>query len=265
MAMGQRPKNDAGLLQILENFGGVFCDWLSWERRVLSSILATVVVPVIFIIVIIALYRRKKLLTSFEGVAAVTGLTYGVFMLFTSMLTRYEPFTSRLLSPVFIPLLWTLSWWIPGAIAAAKTRYRWLYTAAVLLIAAWFLNIQLAADYEYYDGVKDAGVPGYKEDPFVQSEIVQYVEKYKTSFSPGMPIYSNAGEAVYFITGLPARQLPFTAFPAKLQQYYALKNSYLVWFKDLDNPEMPPLDSILQKKSLQLIRELPDGAIYISR
>jgi hypothetical protein len=264
MAMGQRPKNNSGLLQILENFGGVFCDWLSWDRKVIPSAVMTAVIPAVFIIVMVVLYRRKKLQTSFEGVVAVTGLMYGIFMLFTSTLTRYEQFTSRLLSPLFIPLLWTVSWWIPEAVSTISRRYRWLYTAGVLVAASWFLNKQAAADYEYYDGVKDAGVPGYTEDPFVQSEIVQFVEKNKSLFNPQIPIYSNAGEAVYFIAGLPARQLPFTAFPAKLQQYYTLKNSYLVWFNDLDNPEMPILDSILQKKNLQLVKQLQDGAVYIS-
>jgi hypothetical protein len=132
-------------------------------------------------------------------------------------------------------------------------------------MAAWFLNIQLEADYEYYDGVKDAGIPGYREDPFVQSDIVQYVGKYKTDFDPRLSIYSNAGEAVYFITGLPAHQLPFSAFLQKLQQYYAMKNTYLVWFRDLDNPEMPDLNTILRNKNMILLKELPDGAVYFSR
>lgn len=264
LAMGQRPKSDAGFLLILENFGGGVCDWFSLERTATSSILTSAAVLIIFILGIFFSFHRKKSKSSFEGIIAVTGLMYCIFMLFTSALTRYEPFTSRLLSPLFIPLIWTLSSWIPGVLSTITKRYRWLYTGFVLFLAAEFLNIQLAADYEYYDGVKDAGVPGYKEDPFVQSEIVQFVEKYKTSFYPGMPIYSNAGEAVYFITGLPARQLPFTAFPSKLQQYYDAKNSYLVWFKDLDNPQMPLLDSILRHKNLQPIKELSDGAVYIS-
>ena len=158
-----------------------------------------------------------------------------------------------------------MSWWIPEFLSVTGYRFRWIYGALVLFGTAWFLNIQLAADYEYYDGVKDAGVPGYREDPFVQSEIVQFVEKNKTVFDPALPIYSNAGEAMYFVTGLPARQLPFTAFPSKLQQYYAVKNSYLVWFRDLDNPEMPLLDSIKLHKNLQPIKELADGSVYISR
>jgi hypothetical protein len=67
------------------------------------------------------------------------------------------------------------------------------------------------------------------------------------------------------VTDLPARQLPFTAFPEKVKQYYALKNTYLIWFRDLDNPEMPVLDSILQNKNLRLIKQVTDGAVYISR
>jgi hypothetical protein len=158
-----------------------------------------------------------------------------------------------------------MTWWIPEFLSATGQRNKWIFGAMVFFGAAWFLNVQLAADYEYYDGVKDAGVPGYREDPFVQSEIVQAVKKYKTSFNPVLPIYSNAGEAVYFITGLPARELPIKAFPANLHSYFALKNSYLVWFSDLDNPEMPLLDSILQNKNMMLIEQLPDGAIYQSR
>jgi hypothetical protein len=158
-----------------------------------------------------------------------------------------------------------MSWWIPGFLSINSRRYSWVFGSIILVGTAWFLNVQLAADYEYYDGVKDAGVPGYREDPFVQSEIVRAVGEYKTLFNPSLPIYSNAGEAVYFITGLPARQLPFTAYPAKLQSYYALKNSCLVWFRDLDNAEMPPLDSILHHKSMVLVKQLTDGAIYESR
>ena len=265
LAMGQRPKNDAGIFQILENFGGVYCDWLSIDRKPFPAIFLTIAVLFIFIGTLVFLYRQKKSGGSFERTAAVTGLFYFFFMLGTSALTRYEQFTSRLMSPLFIPLVWTISWWIPEFLSGLMYRYRLICAAVALCLAAVFLNIQMAADYEYYDGVKDAGVPGYREDPFVQSELVQFLGNYKTTFNPGLPIYSNAGEAVYFITGLPARQLPFAAFPARLQQYYATKNSYLVWFRDLDNPEMPSLDSILHNKNLQIVKELPGGAIYISK
>ena len=136
---------------------------------------------------------------------------------------------------------------------------------SALCFSAWFLNGELRADYEYYDGVKDAGVPGYREDPFVQSEIVRFVMQNKSGFDNKFPIYSNAGEAVYFITGLPAHQLPYSAFPKRVQRYYQGKNSYLVWFNDLENPEMPLLDSIRANKKLILLKQVPDGAVYFSK
>jgi hypothetical protein len=266
LPMGQRPGNDTSVFEIIVNFGGVFCDWLQIERTPVRSIFFTISVLFVFALNIFFFFRRKKYNWGFEYVAAVSGLMYSLFMIFTSTLTRYEQFTSRLLSPLYIPLIWSLSWWIPGILSQAKSyRFRWIGTAVFLVIAAWFLNNQVAADYEYYDGVKDAGVPGYREDPFLQSGIVQFLEKTKKDFDASLPIYSNAGEAVYLVTDLPARQLPFKAFPEKVKQYYSLKNTYLVWFRDLDNPEMPALDSILKNKNLELIKQVSDGAVYISK
>ena len=265
LPMGQRPKNDTGVKLVLENFGGVFCDWLLIDRNPGLAIGLSIGVPAVIALTILYFYRRKTSSPGFEYVMAVCGLSYGIFMIFTSTITRYEQFTSRLLSPMFIPMLWSFSWWIPRFISAKSFRLKWVFGISALLLAAWFLNIQLRADYEFYDGVKDAGVPGYREDPFVQSEIVQFVEKNASAFDPRLPIYSNAGDAVYFITGLSARQLPFTAFPNKVRQYYAIKNTYLIWFRDLDNPEMPVLDSLMKYKNLQLLKELPDGAVYVSK
>jgi len=264
LATGPRSKSDTGIIKIVEYFGDVISDWLLIGKRPGLSIVLAGMVMFVFILTIFFRYRKKSVY-GMEYMVAVTGLTYSVFMIFSSTLTRYEQFTSRLLAPMFIPLLWSLSYWIPGFIASRSYRMKWIYTGPLLFAAAWFLNVEMAADYEFYDGVKDAGIWGYQEDPFVQSGIVRFVEQYKSSFDPRYPIYSNAGDAVYFITGLPARQLPFTAFSDRVQTYYSAKNSYLVWFGDLDNPEMPGLPSILQNKNLELIKQLPDGAVYISK
>ncbi len=265
LATGTRPKSNTGVLRIMEYFGGVLCDWLLVERKPVLATVLTVFVLLLFILTIALTRRRNKWEVGFEYTMACTGLMYCLFMLFTSSLVRYEQFTNRLLAPMFIPCLWSLSWWIPSLLSKMPSRIKWAPGILFLVLAAWFINIQLAADWEYYDGVKDAGMPGYREDPFVQSELVQYMEKNKMELDPRFQIYSNAGEAVYFISGLPARQLPFASFPAKVRQYYDLKNNYLIWFRDLDNPEMPGLGEILKNKNMLLLKQLSDGAIYITR
>lgn len=265
LATGPREKSSAGIFAILENFGGVISDWLLLDRVRAFAISATIIVVILFTATVIITRRVGKIKYGLEFVTGVTGLAYCIFMFVSSSVTRYEQFTSRLLSPMFIPLLWSLSWWIPEFIAGQSYRLKWLYGSAVLLITAWFLNTQLQADFEYYDGVKDAGIPGYQEDPFVQSDIVQWVEKNKSVFDPRVPVYSNAGDAVYFITGFATRQVPFSAFPVKVKQYYLSNNNYLIWFRDLDNPDMPDLHDILENKNMVVLKEFPDGAVYVTR
>ena len=265
LATGPREKSSAGILTILENFGAVISDWLLLDRVRAFAISASVIVVIFFTATVVITRQIGKIKYGLEYVTAVTGLAYCVFMLVSSLFTRYEQFTSRLLSPMFILLLWSVSWWIPEFIAGQSYRLKWLYGSAVLLITAWFMNTQLQSDFEYYDGVKDAGIPGYQEDPFVQSDIVQWIEKNKTVFDPRLPVFSNAGDAFYFITGFAARQVPFTVFPVKVKQYYLSNNNYLVWFRDLDNPDMPDLHDILENKNMAVLKEFPDGAVYVTR
>jgi hypothetical protein len=268
LATGIRPKSDAGLLKIMEYFGGVLCDWLLINRSFGLSVFLTIAVLLIFTTNVI-FNRTKKNGAAVEYVIALTGLIYCGFMLFTYSITRYEQFTSRLLSPVYIPLLWMLSYRIPGFLSQSSYRVKWLTGIPVFLLAAWFLNIQLASDWEFYDGVKDAGIPGYREDPFTQSEIVQFLDKNKSALDSRFSVYSNAGDAVYFITGIPALQLPFLDFPDKVNRYYAgtdhHRPEYLVWFQNEENLQMPALDSILKYKNMVLVKQLADGAVYQTR
>jgi hypothetical protein len=262
LALGLRPKNHVGIMKILEYFGGVFCDWILADRIPFLAIMLGFFALAVFVLTIFFSNRNKKSGNGFEYVAAVTGLMYCIFMIVTSSLTRYDQFTNRLLSPMFIPLLWCISWWIPGFVSKKSRPFKWIYGFCLLIIVALFIRVEFLADYEYYDGVKDAGVPGYSEDPFVQSEIVQFLEKNKMMFDSRYPIFSNAGDAVYFVTGLPALQLPFLDFPDKVKGYYNHRPEYLVWFTDLDNPDMPKLDSILRNKNMLLLKQMPDGAVY---
>jgi hypothetical protein len=268
LATGIRPRSEVGLLKIMEYFGDVLCDWLLLSRSAGLAVFLTMMVLLIFVFIIF--FRRNKgSANGLEYVIAVSGLIYSAFMIFSYSITRYEPFTSRLLSPIYLLLLWSLSSWMPAFIAEKSYPLKWAFGTPVLLLTAWFMNKQLAADWEYYDGVKDAGIPGYQEDPFVQSEIVQFLKKNKNILDPRFPIYSNAGDAVYFVTGQPALQLPFIDFPKKVEAYYNgyydHRHEYLVWFQNEEDLQMPALETILKHKDMLIVKQLKDGAVYISR
>ena len=262
---GMRPKSGNGILKILEYFGAVFCKWLLFNSRPTLAVLLALFVLFIFTLTIGYTWRRFKNLHSFEFLVGLTGLIYSAFMLLSNSIIRYEQFTGRLLSPLYIPLLWSLSWWIPSYISSRSLRMKWIIGITVLIGASWFLNIQLRSDYEYYDGVKDAGIPGYREDPFIKSEFVQYINKNKPDLNSGYRIYSNAADAFYFITDQPALQLPINEFPSKLQEYYLMDHNYLIWFDSLYNSDMPDLHTILKNKNMVLLNQLSDGAVYITK
>ena len=252
------------LLKNVEYFGGVISDWLLIDKRAGLSAFLTLTILFIFGVAMFWCYFRRKTKRRYEYIVAATGLFYCLFMLITATLSRYEQFTNRLLAPMFVPLLWSASFWFPSFVAQRRNAFKLLYMAIALFFAAVFQNIQLSEAYEAYDGVKDAGIPGYTEDPFPQSEIVRFIELYKPEFKPGYRIYSNAGDAVYFFTRLPAWLLPQWVFPNEIQKYYREKNNYLVWFNDVYNPDLPDEKSVIRNKGMILIKEFQDGAIYIT-
>src|SRR5450432_585586 len=265
MSMVPREKSIVGIWKNMEYFGDILSEWLLLDKSPGLSISLTMMVLLIFITVLAYQYFKQKPGFRFEYIVALTGLIYSLFMLFTSTISRYEQFTNRLLAPMFIPILWSMSSWIPGFIETKSKTMKFIFMTGFLLLAALFLQIQLRADFEYYDGVKDAGVPGYREDPFVQSDIVQFLSKHNAIINNGLTIYSNAADAVYFITGLTSQEIPRKYFPQNVAYYYTLKNNYLVWFNNVENDELPDLKTILANKKLNLVQQFADGSIYVTQ
>lgn len=264
LATGARQRSTSSLLKNMEYFGGVLSDWLLIERIPWLSVLMTFTVLFIFLLAMLWCYFRRKKQRRYEYILAATGLFYCLFMLVSASISRYEQFTSRLLAPMFIPLLWSTSFWLPSLLSRKRKLFRLIYLGVALCVAGFFQYIQLSEAYETYDGVKDAGIPGYNEDPFPQSEIVRFIEQYKPQFKPGYQIYSNAGDAFYFFTRLPAKLLPQRVFPDQIRNYYLRKNDYLIWFNDIENPDLIDEKSAVRNKSMILIREFPSGQVYIT-
>lgn len=261
---GMRQKGVTTFVMNMQYFGSILSDWLPVPKNNLAIAFTLAYSFGIVCIGLFIIAWRHFHINAYETIAAAFTVVYPLFMMLSATISRYEQFTNRLLSPLFIPLIWTLSWWLPWqARKLAVAQRKWIMAMAVLITLGFQYN-QLAADYETYDGVKDAGIPGYTEDPFPQSAIVQFIQKNTGLFKPGYVIYSNAGDAVYFFTGLYADLLPQVVFPQEVQRYYAERNDYLVWFNDIDNPDLVALKEILKHKKMTLIRQFGDGAVYVS-
>ena len=263
---GQRQRGVTPLHKNIYYYGTVLSEWMPVFKKNYSIALITGIACLILIAVIFIRWVVKRFDTySYELTPIIFTLTYSLFMILSATYSRFQQLDSRLLSPLFIPLLWTLSFWMAPLVAKLQGLKKKLAIALCILLLFSFQYNQLMTDYETYDGVKDAGIPGYTEDPWPSSPLVNFIKKNPGIFLPGYARYSNAGDAVYFFTGLSCELLPQKVFPQEVRTFYAEDDLYLIWFKEIINPDLLSLEDILQHKKMDIIRRFPDGTIYLCK
>jgi len=165
---------------------------------------------------------------------------------------------------MFIPLIWGLSGLIPLWIQKLPRPARLWTIGLGILLAAGFQYNQWLHDYETYDGVKDAGIPGYTEDPWPQSPLLEFINKNKNLFKTGYSLYSNAADYLYFYTGLHPYNLPQRVFPVEQKKFYADPRHYIIWFNDIDNPDLTTLEEVRRNQNFIPLQSFTDGTIYVS-
>ncbi len=262
---GMREKSLSSLSTNILYCGTVFCDWLPLPK---NHAVISVCMALIFIIGAIVLFWRSLkniYYYTHENIAVTFFIVYLLFIILSATFSRYELINSRLLSPLFIPMLWaSTSWLIPFAKKFWLKKRAWS-TVIIALLFLFFQRNQYKADYENYDGIKYAGIPGYTEDSWQKdSEIVNFLKQNKTLFKKGYAIYSNSDDALYFFTGLRCDMLPHLVFHDEISNFYAESNCYVVWFEDIDNPELLDMNDVLTHKTMVLLHKFSNGSIYVT-
>ena len=260
---GNREKSITTLSKNLYDSGSVLHDWFP----VLHSHNSGAGLLAVFALIGLAWiclgpYTRNHRLTTYEDIAAVFSVIYILFIVTMASISRFESLNSRLFTPVFIPLVWIGSSQI-GLLYRNPNKIKKKWVAVLCAIGFFcFLYCELAADYETWDGVKDAGIPGYTEDPWRYSETVQFIQKDSLPFQQGYTIYSNAIDALYFFTKKAGKFLPHKEINLEVQDFINDHHCYVVMFSDGDNPDLVGVDFIVNIKKMKLLKQFSDGAIY---
>src|ERR1700743_669026 len=264
LSTGTREPSITPFVDNLHYFGTVIWDWAAL-RTDAADPYAALMTSLIFIALIGILVWKtwKGRINSLENIVIVFAVVYGLFIVVSASISRYERINSRLIAPMFIPLLISCTSCVPDVLQLVKnnwTKYE-LSAVAVLLMLAFEYSTVLV-DYQRYDDENDFGVPGYSDDSWNKSEFVVYLRQHKNMFKPGIPIYTDADEAVYLFTGMSSTLIPHKYFTNDVQNFYQQKHFYLVWFNILSNPELLSLQDIMKNKKLVKIGEAKEGAIY---
>ena len=260
---GIREKSLASLSKNMHDTGVVFRDWLPFfNGHYNGAAWLTLFIVCFLVFIFLKQYFRNLQMVTYENIAVSFALLYLSFMIIIASISRFETLDSRFLSPAFIPLLWSCSNWIVSSSQKInRGKKKWMVIGGTLIFLC-FQYGQLAADYETWDGVKDAGIPGYTENQWKYSQTVLYIEKDSLPFKKGYTIYSNAYDAVYFFTGRPGRFLPNKENKGKVQEFLNDPHCYMVWFDDGENPDLVGMKFITKVKKMKLVKQFDDGAIY---
>lgn len=178
-------------------------------------------------------------------------------------------FDERTLVPVHVVTIILLM--VSGSKLLARFRgTRWIK------ITLAFIAVALAASYSFrtanwFDRTRRDG-QGYASRAWKESETIQHVKRLPT----GTPIYSNAYDAVYYLTGRPATLIPektvfvtgkpnqnYEAELEKMRTVLREKKGALVYFNTL--PErwyLPSENELRTRLSLTGLTSNSDGSIY---
>lgn len=263
---GPREPSLTPFTENLYYFGTVMAEWLHISPQhyaVVSSPLGWIILLSLIGMLVYRLVRGK--MSDYENIALTFALVYGLFIIISSTFSRYERINPRLLSPMVIPLMWSLTSWVLTSFRNIRfnQQKRQIISWGLSLTMLIFTANEAYADWDRHHDQKDYGNPGYTDDTWNHSKFVTFLEHNKHIYKPGIPIYSDANEAAYFTSGIRCKNLPHRFFPEKIAEFYKVPHYYLIWFEKLENPELINLEHVLQKQKLIKLYDFGDeGAIY---
>lgn len=264
LSTGTREPSITPFVDNLRYFGTVICDWGSLDKQ--SHAYAPVISSIILLALIGILVWKtlKRRINSFENIVIMYAVVYGLFLVISATISRYERINSRLMSPMFICLLISCTSWVPDVLRLIHNRFaKYSLSVVAILMMLAFEYATYQTDYQRYDDENDYGVPGYSDDSWNTSEFVVYLRKHQTMFKPEIPIYTDADEAVYLFTKMSSTLIPHKLNTPMVEKFYAEKRFYLVWFDNLYNSELISLPDIMAHKKLTKIGSAKQGEIYL--
>lgn len=260
---GPREKGVTPFIANLHYFSTVMCDWLPFMRNhyTFANIIGASLILLAGYFILIRWLRKKSVL-SYENIATVFFFVYACFMLLSATISRYEPINNRLLSPLYIPMLWTFTGWVPRIQQRLSAPVRRRFFALTLVAAILFQLGQYSVTHFMYLEVADFGIPGYTDDSWRLSTFSIYLKQHPGMFRPGFSIYSNDADGLYIGSGITGTSLPHINQPGDMNDFLTNPFHYVVWFNNTDDPDLASQAYILSHKNAVPIYQSRDGIVY---
>lgn len=261
---GIRQKGQTPFTTNLKLVGEVIADWLPGTHFIIGF---SQIIGSVFIITMgsIFLYRTIKGLTpnSYEKIAATFSIIFASFMLVSATLSRYEPINNRLMSPLYIPFLFTIGFYGKSLVQLVRNSFLKKITQwAFVILSIISLYEFVVYDQANYVEVHEGGIGSYSDDDWAFSPLLKELQVNHSYFQMGQPVYSNASHAVYYYAHENISILPEKAHAQKVVMFNQLPQNILIWFHNEENLDLLSLEEIKTQKNLTVLKQFKDGIIF---
>lgn len=263
LSTGTREPSITPFFKNMYYVGTVIVDWGSLGDKADNFAIPIASFVLLALIVVLLWKAFKGRINSYENIFIAFAVVYGAFIVLSATISRYEQINSRLLAPMFIPLLVSCTSWVPDVLTVIKSKTKYVLAGIAIVLMLAFEYFTLRLDMQRYDSESGYGIPGYADDDWNKSPFVEYLRAHKHIFKPDIPIYTDADEAVYIFTEMQSQLIPHTFFQKDVDKFYVKKRFYLIWFNNVFKGELITLDDILKNKKMVKIASTADGEVYL--
>ncbi len=258
---GVREKAIRGFGDNLQDIGAVIGYWFPIPEGQ-GNLAVMLLILFLLMAFIWAVYHfiQAQFYNRYSTIIALFFLVYSFFMLITASISRFETLSSRLLSPIFIPIILLLAFLVDRLMIGKIKTVRVLIGLAFIGLYGFVQFHQYKLNSDTWEGVGFAGIPGYSEDQWTKSPMVAFIKKDLSKYQP--PVFANANDALYYLTGINTVALPHKDIPKEIAHFNTNQHFYLIWFFYGENDDLIDLAFILQQKKPIASWQFKDGIIY---
>lgn len=198
---------------------------------------------------------------------AVWAVAYAVLVVAWTSLSAVEQINERYLAPLYLPLV-VMAACALGTLARRPERAL-AGRVAIALMLVWlaYPTARTALHVGVYLAV---GVGGYELPQWRESELVKLLRAHPEA----QPLFSNAPDAVYAVSGAPAMLSPRRTYynspqPAALDLPRAAierapgRRAYLAWFTTVERPFLYRVADLESLFTMRGLATCGDGALYV--
>jgi len=261
---GPRESSITSLFENIKNYTIVLGDFFKYTYLPFELVfLIGSAIFIFYIFTFVFHVTKSEKYYNFLSISVSFFIVYSLFIVFLATFSRFDKLDMRLLSPLFLPGLFPFVFAVEWLISTFKNRIKYSLISICVVIFCITIYYQYNDNSNLYTLAQNAGIPGYAEDVWKKSEILNYLKNNDKVFNSESKIYSNRNEAIWLFTNIKSDLIPHNEYENEILEFNDNQkiDYYIVWFNDKIDLELFSLEKLLKEYKLVELKSLSDGKI----